>query len=1130
MGLFRVSKNSFNSGEIDETLTHRPELEVYVNGVGKMRNALPLAQGGATRAAGLQTLTRIPPFEGTYALRNMNFVSRGVGYSINDVLTIPGQVSGETAFTILVLNTEGLGAINLFSISSPGTYATLPAQGVAFTGGTGSGATINFQTEARGLRPIGIDSLSIDTPNSSSGYAVGDSFTLDKSNGTSTQPAQGVVTSIATGGVVSGIRILRVGDYWELDPGPSPTTKVTGAGSGLDVNYTIGTQDALREIDFSFSQDQNYLLVFTLGRWYVYRKEDVGFGANQLVDTNHDLIYTNQQISEISWTQELDTILIFHKDVPTQQIIRTYSGGEIWTLSEYEMTNIPTYAFGKTTTGNLTVGYNVSGVPVVGSVRTITAASANFVAAADVGKKIRVRGSTDGTGNNFSCYMEIKTLTSTTAGTAEYITLPLISPNTVASFVVGATEWLIEEDEFSTNNGYPRCGTFYEGRLMLAATAARPSTLYISRAGDTTDFNSGGVTDDYGIVATLGGGVISTILSIHIGRHIQLLCDNAEFYSEASALESLTPGNISFRKTADVGSKPGIQPFTVDGVVYYVQKGGGAVREFHFIDNFKAYDSDPASIFWSHLINNPVDMALKKSLDTTDGNYLWIVNEDGSLIAFTVLKSQLINAAALRTTQGDFKNVAVLDQTTYFHAKRWPGGVVEDPGYFLNLTEFQGSNANPQGVALSSNGETMLITDNRGDRVYEYALNFKDSLKRVVYTGNSFFLGGQTANPKDVVLSPDGHKMFIVDLDDHKVLEYNLDEPNTLKDGNVEDSENVLDFSAELSSGTGFDIDRDTGKQVIIVATGADKIKRWELNTPWTFGDGYTFLDMELDLSEIDTSPQDVKWSHDLKRFFVAGSQHSKIYQFTMPTDGDTSTAIWTHSIDVSHLDTNPFGMSFNSNGKTLMWVGTQTERAYQLDFSNDSQIGEESDWIEIFNDKLKFDAAICEFDIDMPVAGVSDQLQLAHEPVGLIIDGELQGTYTVDGNGDLTFPQTAKYSYQLGLPFPDIEGEEDDVNVLVETLPVSYVLKSGTVMGKKKRVVTIFIKYVNTQGFYVQGRQVPFRFLPNVLDVAIPQETGSKELKGFLGYDRDGRVKFTQKREEPLDMTLIGTDYEVSA
>ena len=182
--------------------------------------------------------------------------------------------------------------------------------------------------------------------------------------------------------------------------------------------------------------------------------------------------------------------------------------------------------------------------------------------------------------------------------------------------------------------------------------------------------------------------------------------------------------------------------------------------------------------------------------------------------------------------------------------------------------------------------------------------------------------------------------------------------------------------------------------------------------------------------------------------------------------------------------------------------------------------------YIEFFNEDLKFDGGVIVTGLGAPVTVVNDLEFLEGESIGVIVDDILFANETVV-SGSISLPIPATNSYQLGIPFPDIENEETGVNVLVETLPADLLLSEGSVMGKKKRVTSCTVRFVDTQGFYLQNIQVPFRNLPDVLDVPIPLQTGQKELRGLLGWDEFGQIKITQK--EPLAMKVLGLAYDLS-
>lgn len=974
-----------------------------------------------------------------------------------------------------------------------------------------------------GTLPIGLADITVSAGGTN--YVIGDLVSV--SGGTSNGTAQARVTAVSGSGIIAALEMVSIGNYSVVPSSPAATSGATG--SGATVTWTEETQDVIKLIDFSFSISQNYIIAFTIGRWYVFRKEDTGSGPNQLVDANVNGVYDNQQLNEITWTQSLDEMIVFHNELPMRKVVRV--GETNWTFAEFFPANPPTDAFGDIQTADLTVAYDNA---AVGDTKTVTASAASFVAA-NVGDYIRVSAVSDALGNNFQSYLEITAFTSSTVVTGKFLVLPILADQSTATYRVGGPDWLLEQVAFSKEHGYPRCGVFYQGRLITAGTTDRPQTMFTSRAGDINDFNSGGAEDDLGIVARLDSGERTTVLNINGGRHLQFFTDNAEYYVPISEGAAITPSNIAFRLTSSVGSDPGIPVFNVDGVVYFTQRGGASFRSFEFVDGEKAYDSLIVSLFSSHLIRNPIDAAFKKSLNTEKGNYIWVVNQDDfSLTVFSVLKSELINAWALQTTQGKFKGVAVSDQDSYFHVTRNPGGSIDYSGLFREFSVSQGSSSAPRGAALSNDGAKMFVVSDTTNTVYEYALNFANSLQRVVYTGNSFDVSGETTAPRAIDISPDGLKMFVMDASNEQILEYDLAEPNSLADGNVTDSGFTLDYFSTAPFGVGFDFSPD-GKNIIICDVTDAKVFLFTANTGFTFEDGTVDTEKEFDVSDESGSPVDAKWSADGLRFFMLGLD-AVIYQYNMTTASDVSTASYSEiSFFTGDQGGIPVDMTFSVDGLTLMVVEVGSDSIYEYDLSNSFQFGERTDWIEFFQSDLKFDAAVAQFSgITTPVTAITGQAQLANETVGIIIDGVLYEDQVVSSSGGLTFPIEAHYNYQIGLHFPNIiikdENDEDldtGFNVLVRSLPADILLPEGSAMGQKKRVPSVNVRYDNTQGFYLQEHLVPFRNLPNVLDRPIPRQTGQEALDGLLGWDEFGYVTIGQK--EPMDMTILGWAYDLS-
>ena len=92
---------------------------------------------------------------------------------------------------------------------------------------------------------------------------------------------------------------------------------------------------------------------------------------------------------------------------------------------------------------------------------------------------------------------------------------------------------------------------------------------------------------------------------------------------------------------------------------------------FLYSFNEDAYTSDDRSVLASHLINNPVAMALLKGTASDDANWLAIVNEDGDIALLNTLRSQDINGFTKWTTpNGTIEDAIAVSDNMFFVTER----------------------------------------------------------------------------------------------------------------------------------------------------------------------------------------------------------------------------------------------------------------------------------------------------------------------------------------------------------------------------------------------------------------------------------------------------------------------------
>ena len=430
-------------------------------------------------------------------------------------------------------------------------------------------------------------------------------------------------------------------------------------GSRYLYSLPASAANGVRLVSFEFSTADSYMLAFVDQRMYVFKDEALITNIN---GTGNDYLsvssITSSIIGEMNWVQSADTLIVAHEDLAPTKIVRGASDSA-WTASTIAFDYTPLYAFSPSTSNpaaTLTPSGTTSNV-------TLTAGSAVF-SASDEGQYI-------------NC-----TSTFGRARIVEYVSTTVVKAVTEVPFfdttAIAANDWELEsgyEEVWSVSRGYPRSVTFHEGRLYFGGSKGRPSTVWGSRVADYFNFDPGEALDDAGVEATLDTGTFNAINDIFSGRNLQVFTTGGEFYVPQALDEPITPSKLIVKQQTANGSKAGIRVTNVDGGTLFIQRQGKALAEFIYTDTQNAYTAAKISLLSSHLLKTPVDMTVRRSTSTDEGDRLLIVNgDDGSIACYTLLRSQNVVAPTEWATAGEYKAVGVDIDTAYCVVKRTING------------------------------------------------------------------------------------------------------------------------------------------------------------------------------------------------------------------------------------------------------------------------------------------------------------------------------------------------------------------------------------------------------------------------------------------------------------------------
>jgi hypothetical protein len=230
------------------------------------------------------------------------------------------------------------------------------------------------------------------------------------------------------------------------------------------------------------------------------------------------------------------------------------------------------------------------------------------------------------------------------SGTANTITFLEAPANAVAIQVkeypttaTGSSDvWAL--GAWSSERGYPSEVEFYSDRLIFSGTPAEPQTLWFSKAGSYVDFGrSSPIVDDDSISATINARKQNAIRELVPLDKLIMLTTGGEWKTLGGQDDVLTPASISFKPQSYNGAAQ-IPALVVGNAALYIQNRGYVVRDLAYQFDVDGYTGGDLTVFSSHLTEGrPI---AEWDYQQTPFSVIWVVREDGVLLAMTYMREQ----------------------------------------------------------------------------------------------------------------------------------------------------------------------------------------------------------------------------------------------------------------------------------------------------------------------------------------------------------------------------------------------------------------------------------------------------------------------------------------------------------
>ena len=215
------------------------------------------------------------------------------------------------------------------------------------------------------------------------------------------------------------------------------------------------------------------------------------------------------------------------------------------------------------------------------------------------------------------------------------------------------------EGAWSDYRGWPCAVGFNQDRLCFGGNASEPQNVWMSVTGDYYNFERHLVLqDDDAVMASLVSRKVSPVRAFVPLSSLVVLTAGAEWTISAGGTKSaITPSSLEANVQGYRGASM-VTPVVIGNMVLFVQKQGKIIRDLGYAFESDSYSGNDLTVLATHLFKDRTVAAMDYQQDPD--SIVWVVLDDGSLLALTYLREHDVIAWSRMETDGDVESVCCL--------------------------------------------------------------------------------------------------------------------------------------------------------------------------------------------------------------------------------------------------------------------------------------------------------------------------------------------------------------------------------------------------------------------------------------------------------------------------------------
>ena len=257
-------------------------------------------------------------------------------------------------------------------------------------------------------------------------------------------------------------------------------------------------------------------------------------------------------------------------------------------------------------------------------------------------------------------------------------------------------------------------------------------------------------------------------------------------------------------------------------------------------------------------------------------------------------------------------------------------------------TSLLSQDTSPQGIVFKPDGTKFYMVGTTNDTIFEYNLATAWTINTASYSSSLLNVSSQTTDPLEIRFNNDGSYLYVLDNQTKYIFQYRLTTPWSISTAIRYGS---FYFGVLLYGAGAYAFDLSTiGDKLYICNTYNYRIYQFNLTELWNINTATSVSSYRYhrDVPSTETQARSVVFKPDGTQFSLVGQTYDTIVTYKLATPWEISSSYYdgwflpydTDGITSLYFGQTPTGISFNSDGSRVYFLGSTALRLYEWNLS----------------------------------------------------------------------------------------------------------------------------------------------------------------------------------------------------